>query len=173
MAHGANGGAGFNQMRFPHDGNIFRSRDRIFGKTGFAGREKEVRGMVRFVDAGRKWNHEDCVCPLVTIAGIKRNDHYRTSSFLWRIDGQLDEPDLPPEGRFDGWRHLDSSVHELGQREFSPRPFLRLCLLGKTVIKACNRLLHGVSFSLVVERAKKVIQNSGDRSSSRTLAHRA
>jgi hypothetical protein len=160
-------------MRFPNNGNVFRSRDGILGKPSFAGCEKKMRGMFCLVDACRKRNHEDRVRPLVTIAGVERNDDDRAPSFLRGIDRQLDEPNLSAKGRFDGRRHLARTVHELGQGEFSPLPFLGLGLLWKAIVETRNRLDHGVSFPLFVERAKKVIQDSGDRPPPRTLARRA
>lgn len=170
MAQVAQAGARFHEIHFPDNGNIFRARDGILGKPGLACREKKVSGMVGLVDAGRKRYHQDRVRPLVTIAGVERNDNDRASSFFRWIDWQLDKPNLSAKGRFAGRRHLARTVHELRQGEFSPLFFLGVGLRWKAVIKTRNRSFHGVTFPLFVERAKKVIQDSRDRSPSRTLA---
>jgi hypothetical protein len=173
MTHDAQAGARLHKIRFPDYGYIFRSRDGILGKASLACREKKVCGVVCLMDAGRKRNHEDRVRPLVTIAGVKRNDNDRAPSFLRGIDWQLDKPNLSAEGRFDGGRHLARAIHELSQGEFSPLPVLRLSRFWKAVVKTRNRFLHSLPFPLLVERAKKVIQNSGDRSAPRTSARGA
>jgi hypothetical protein len=157
MSHDAQAGARFHEIRFPDYGYIFRSRDGILGKSGLARCEEKVRRVVCLMDAGRKRYHEDRVCPLMTIAGVERNDNDRSPSFFRGIDGQLNKPNLSAEGRFEGGRHLARTVHQLSQGEFSPLFFLGTGLLWKAIIKTRNRLLHGFSFPLLVERAKKVI----------------
>jgi len=173
MTHDAQAGARFHEIRFPDNGNIFRSRDGILGKPGLARHEEKVRGVVCLMDACRKRNHEDSVRPLVTIAGVKRNDNDRAPSFLRGIDRQLNEPNLSAKGRFVGGRHLARTVQKLGQGEFSPLFFLGIGLHRKAIVKTRNRSLYSLPSPLFVERAKKVIQDTGDRSPSRTLARRA
>jgi hypothetical protein len=129
--------------------------------------------MICLVDACRKRNHEDCVGPLVTIAGVERNDDDRAPSFLRGIDRQLNEPNLSAEGRFAGRRHLARTVQKLGQGEFSPLFFHGMGLRWKAIVKARYRFFHSLPLPLFVERAKQVIQDTGDRSASRTLARGA
>jgi hypothetical protein len=128
--------------------------------------------MVCLVDACRKRNHQDRVRPLVAIACVERNDNDWAPSFFRGIDRQLNEPNLSADGRFAGGGQLARTVHELSQGEFPPTFFLGLGLLRKTLIETRNRLVHGISFPLFVERAKEVVQDSGDGPPWRTLARR-
>lgn len=146
MTHDAQAGARFHKIRFPDNGNIFRSRDGILGKPGLACREKKVRGMICLMDACRKRNHEDGVRPLVTIAGVKRNDDDWAPSFLRRIDRQLDEPNLSAKGWFVGGCHLARTVQKLRQGEFSPLFFLGMGLHWKAIIKTRYRFFHSLPF---------------------------
>jgi hypothetical protein len=93
-------------MHLTDNGNVFGPRNGILGEPALVGCQIKFRGKICFVDARRKWDHQDGVRWFVPIPSIERDDNNRAPSFLWRIGTQLDEPNLTTTRRILDFGHL-------------------------------------------------------------------
>ena len=76
------------------------------------------------MDARRKWDHQDGVRSFAPIPSVERDDNNRAPSFLWRIGGQLDEPNLTTTRRILDFGHLsvENICESPGQKVFVAMP---------------------------------------------------
>lgn len=77
----------------------------------------------------------------MTVSRVQRDDYNRASAFVWRIDMQLDKPDLATErGSIDRSQSVLLPSRELSHREFAPLRVLRSLIAGQSGVVVGNRL---------------------------------